>query len=202
MPIIYFSDNSSTVPDHVQTLLRGNHVGREIAQNGPNGGGGAIFGDADYWNDRPFGLDPKKHQFTKIADIWYCLAHADYQPKDFAKAEQVGGESVRLGDHAWIIPKVSELPRVVSLNSSGEWTLSAVRKEHRPFYDAAQHVWKQIVEGKLTNQEMWNFCCTALAVNYRIGKPEVGLLQLLDESSGQDIIRVALGIRGKDDGDN
>ena len=199
MPILYFTDDQSSVPSHVQSLFR-RHVGRDIIAHGPNGGAGKLYGDAAYWQDRHFGLDAERHKFTKIGNLWYCLAESDYQPKDLAKAELVDGESIELAGKQWTVPLFSSLPKTLTLTESGNWLPSGYRPEHRDFANASIDVWNKIKANELSNGDMWDYCCLALGVNYKVRREEVSILGLLDDDSAESILIAALGLERKDDG--
>jgi len=135
-------------------------------------------------------------------------------PADLAREKQLDGHWVELGDrHRWLVPVarmrsgVANVPRRVRLGAGGEKTLTIV-----PAYEAlwaeACAFWGEWIAaldpdvpaaGEFTwvgrskagavatrLDRCFDLTCTALAVNYRVGPPEISLLGLVDSENAAD----------------
>ena len=117
-------------------------------------------------------------------------------PEDLCRVQQVPGHFARLDDGGdWLIPCArvfpsgTRLPRTLRMDDSGELTLD-VKPEYRAFAAQAETLW-DVVAGtfkvdsgspaapEMNYLQLFDVAAAALAINYRIGRAEIGALELL-----------------------
>lgn len=109
------------------------------------------------------------------------------EPHDLARLEQYSSLEVMLADgQMWKVPITAHLPRTWGLGVDGAFT-RAVRPEFREYCELSEDVWNSVVMGKESDARVqipkaWDYCCRALALNYRVCPEIVSHLGLIDDS--------------------
>ena len=109
---------------------------------------------------------------------------------------------MRLGDGSdWIIPFVQEwsdgarcsLPIAIK-RFAGKWVLGDVREEYRAIWETAQRFWQTLLDASTSAKNgkfsyefdgLLDFAADLLALNYVIGKEEIGVLELFGTDAAQ-----------------
>ncbi len=125
------------------------------------------------------------------------------------------GKYVDLRDgNAWHIPEAVNLPHVHGLNGDGEFERQ-VSEQYREFWEISKSYAVTFCEAidqlealkssnpKNLNPELviefplaegWEYCCKALAINYRLTPELIDMLGLLDDVGARNIIKVTVGL--------
>lgn len=130
-------------------------------------------------------------------------------PADLARASQLGGHWVEMGDgQRWLAPVARQvigsetgeisgvrcaLPQRLELSESGQWEFGPVVEQYRGLWEIACQ-WFEVLLGAADGAMTMDFddCCDeavrALAVNYRLGRVEAALLGLLTVESVRSVL--------------
>lgn len=181
--------------------------GREVINNGPDGGAGILF----YWEDlgRPDSnarggvfLDSqewKPEQGAATPRFWIGWEKdRKPTPADLERKKMHAGEAVTLCDgNAWTIPLARQLPHVNGLAPGGGF-VRKIKREYAAFYDLAEATLQDFLLGwnpetgqvKWSQEKCWPFSCAALAQNYYLTPEIIDALELLEDESHWQIARV------------
>ena len=183
----------------------------EINNAGPGGRSGTLLTKVDEPVQVRLGFFPDRqswHEQPAGADCWVGL-DKEYPPTpaELAKSARPAGHDVELGDgRVWKVPIIrsplgrdnpgrSQLARDFTYDASGQ--LNSVRQ---PAGDALwelsgiawDHVFSQAEHPTVEMETMVELILGALALNYRLGKPEQQILRLVNSLNWQDAIRALL----------
>lgn len=179
-----------------ERLLGGNVSGLE----GKNGCIVAIKPQVEV--DQIPGYFPDRQTWQKFGD-----QHIGYQtdmkpgPESLRRGSLISGYEVELGDgKVWLAPIIRpfhenvrdwgcSLPMSISLDAAAQRT-SRVVERYRSAWDLSARVADILINGKSGNLlEMYGDAVSALALNYRIGEAEAGMLELFDTRSIEETLR-------------
>ncbi|GMV81365.1 MAG: hypothetical protein AMXMBFR7_25490 [Planctomycetota bacterium] len=154
------------------------------------GGAGALC-----WIETPgvsWSYDPSAQVWTKVsaaevgakADYWIGYAKDELPtPGSLARASMLDGAGIQLGAHPWQVPILKQLPQVVSW-SPGLGLVARRPAEYREIFADTERFF-QVYFGFDENTEGMSFewyvklAVRGLALNYRVGVVEAGLLECL-----------------------
>lgn len=133
-------------------------------------------------------------------DLWLGFpTEAPPDPAFFARAQQVRGHPVRLGDgREWEVPVIravthdTRLPRRMVWDGE-QFAPDAVIRPYEDLYAEAGRMWDDLAgEEQLTIAEEALFAARGLAVNYRLGPAEIGMLGLLTTATEVEAVKAML----------
>jgi hypothetical protein len=201
------------------TSIRAQTSLNELSGKGPGGQSGTLL------QVIPPGEPPMRIGFYPDHQDWHeapagCRAWVgidrEYSPRpaDLVRVADPAGHNVQLGDgHTWKVPIIrepfnkesagrSQLTRDFTFDSSGRlvfvrqssddrlWELSGVAWDH--FFEREK-------QPTLDMEEMVELILGALAINYRIGKPEAQLLRLFNTKTWSPAVEAILDTAFVDD---
>ena len=180
---------------------------------GPVEHSGVVIADKNA--DMKVGYYPGEQTWRKIPKSEaYVGYYADNKPTpgDLARKKQIQGHFVTLGNgNGWLVPTARQyvdegmyrcaLPTIAAVNDDGEWDETEVRSQYVELWNIAQRWWDSLSQS-LAEEEgveddkpvQFNFsdlldsAVSALSTNYKIGKAEASLLELLDVSTAQEVL--------------
>jgi len=171
---------------------------------GPSGGGGVIVGVSS----ERLGFDPTAQTWRKLpgGKFWFGWWNdAPPGPEDLQRTEQLTGHLVKLRDGCkWLVPLARawsdsgyspKIPAALDFDESGQLCRGAVELRYRDLEEAAKQFSEFFFEGGSTTYEaLIGWACTALAVNYRLGRHEALALGLFDDQfiAAQDVLRAVI----------
>jgi hypothetical protein len=177
------------------------YVTREV-DGGPDNKRGVVVSYAE-----STGYYPKKQEWQKIhgADAWVGYDKTNIpKASDLQRISWIDGYYTELGNgEKWIAPRARLADGLPNLPCShdlvdGTWTRGNVVKKHQKLWSVAEKFWSTIEhafdeqEGEesisLSFPEENDFAVIALSANYRIGRTEAAILQLLDDESVSGIL--------------
>jgi hypothetical protein len=174
--------------------------------NGPAGSGVIVSAGA-----QPPDYAPQRQRWMIGKQFWVGLETPDMPPRpaDLEREIGISGVELTLNDsQAWRIPVVRRwnreaLQHVPNLPTSltpelvdGKYTYKRqVSPEYQPIDALAERLWAGFHSNKtLTINQAFADASTLLAVNYRLGEEEAGMLGLLDGDTALAIFMAALDL--------
>jgi hypothetical protein len=178
----------------------------EVCGKGPSGDPGLIVGALPIAGREPprrLGYFADEQIWTKIDEnLWIGVDRAfPPLPAELARKDFFRGYKIKLGDgNEWEIPVIRDfgthaprLPRDMFYDEHGIFT-TRLREEYaaiwekteraaRLFYDA-----KSVEFGAIGLESALDIGLTALALNYRVGKPEQRILRLLTTTNWEEAL--------------
>lgn len=164
--------------------------------SGPGGKTGCIV----CLGDQPPEYSPTRQTWMNAGRFWVGVEQPWPTPEDLVREMGISGHTLRLSDGgAWRVPvlhrwnettctHVPNLPKSVRPRAGGVGIEYVVRPEYQDADALATDLTAGFFAGrKLSADEAFDAAVDVLAVNYRIGPAEVGLLGVLNE---EDILRV------------
>jgi hypothetical protein len=136
------------------------------------------------------------------------------RPKDCERKVMHLGYGVTLrDDQVWTIPAAVNLPHYHGLNGDGEYTRQ-IADEHRDFWHQSEKYAVEFFKAvdqleqlrmhrpdidqsqtvTFTLADAWEFCCRALALNYKLTPELIDLLGLIDDQGMRNIIKSAIDL--------
>lgn len=177
--------------------------------SGPGGKAGTFFtvaGRGERGAPELAGVDWSRVRWAEIPGSPASLGLLEGElpgPEDLARAEQVDGHLVELGDGAqWLVPVVrrirggTSLPRALKWQGK-EWVEGDVRPAYRSLWAAGLRLWDSAIakiDGPITLTEETSTAVTALAVNYRLGPAEASELGLLDSRTAGTLLLALIDV--------
>lgn len=156
-------------------------------------------------------------QRDAAASCWLgCWCEQTHAPANYAREKQFDGERIRLADGSqWIVPRIREfretdqdspfsvrycLPRSLTYDpETGAFAAGQVVHQYRAIADEAvaigEAVHSQLIgtgSAALEQGRIDRFAGGVMRLNYRLDVPELGLIELLDETTLTQIVRAAL----------
>lgn len=133
------------------------------------------------------------------------------RPEDVQRPERIAGHPVRLADgNEWVVPVCGprhhaasdgkkhpnawiSLPHTYALGDQGE-AISRVSRRFESVCEASERWWDR-VQAKVwgTDGEVLDYAASLLGLNYRVGRAEIGHLELLDTPTAIRAVQVSLG---------
>ena len=192
-----------------------------VAARGPDGGEGVVVADdATLPNARRVGYYPDAQEWIDGGYYWVGVyREARPGPLELARPRAIAGSWLRLRDgNEWLVPIARQwtetdgemdwrcpLPGRAKFHR-GSWQREGISERYAPLWEAACRWWdtlragiaRQGEESEEAAELIVNFdglmeaATTALAVNYRIGEAECGLLDLLDETEAAEVMNVTV----------
>ncbi len=149
---------------------------------GPDGHRGTLL----YWHDGSvdsFGYFPDSQEWDKCAKgktyeqgafwIGYTIGRP-VEPHDLLKREYHDGTAVTLNDgNEWLIPSAGMLPKVWGIDQETGTPCAKYDERFREFCEESEKYAESICsmseDGSATvSADWWQYCLTALSINYRI----------------------------------
>lgn len=174
--------------------------------HGPDGKMGCVFG---LGASHP-AYDSKAQRWAQGPGFWVGVEDAPPMPEDLVREVGIEGPEIRLADgNAWRVPRihrwdvdlsqhVPNLPKaIVPVPSApGEYRCETrVKAEYAKVDEIARRTFAGFVEERsVTIESMFADAVAILAVNYRLGMEEAGLLGLLDTETAQTILEAAIDL--------
>jgi hypothetical protein len=181
-------------------------VSADFSGAGPGGTQGCVFGvDSErlgYYPDRQTWLKIPKGSGSHQLYVGFWK-NARPGPEDLRVEEPLRGRPVKLRDgNEWTIPIArawsdsegnegwyQALPGILTLSETNEWVSGGVEQRYAGLWEIACAYWNEIWQRTPDAKGEIRFdfhgahdaAIAALAANYRIGRPEAGLLGLLDD---------------------
>lgn len=133
---------------------------------------------------------PRIQKWTQIGQqLWIGVERDNpVTPDGISRLQRYVSMTVMLADkQQWEIPVTARLPRTWGVGLDGSFTRQ-VRPEFRDYCEMSEAVWNDIVLGKSEDGERvqipraWEYCCRALALNYRVSPEIVSYLGLIDDT--------------------
>lgn len=151
---------------------------------------------------------------------WHRAPRADYlvgwwtedppTPTGLQRIDGLAGHAVQLGDEQeWIVPVAvlceggNNLEQALTLGDAGELVANVAGK-HARIWEHALRVRDNAFIGmglrergdvpELTEREEWDYAVEALALNYRVGAPEVSLLHLLTTTTMRAVLMAVVDV--------
>jgi hypothetical protein len=153
----------------------------------------------------------KDNVTTHWIGVWKA---APPTPEDLRHAELVDGNSLKLGEHEWVVPVIhpplqTTLPRIFRMTGTGptmepEPKYRELQTESVGFFEwvanmgAKPETEEQRAEAMKrtpTWGETFGYCARVLGVNYRIGMWELGALGMLNTNNARDVVFYSLGLK-------
>lgn len=101
------------------------------------------------------------------------------RPDDLAREKRFAGSDIVLEDgNSWRVAAVEQLPHLLGIDAAGD-VVETVRADYREFYEAANQVFTWLANDAIPHADGFDFCCRALAVNYRLNRDVIDFLGLL-----------------------
>lgn len=177
-------------------LAEGNPQGVPLA--GPAGMGGMFFWPKLDGRDCFDGFDLGKQTWRDCGKFWLGWETGrPVHPEAIGWRKQYLSLPVVLADgNAWQIPIAGRLPRNWGCDSAGKLQLS-LKPEFAEFCQLAERVFVAITsagqgEQDLELPEAWDYCCQALALNYRTCPQIIAALGLLDDTNFLDVLAATI----------
>lgn len=191
-------------------LLRAGEPGptwTEVIGRGPNGSAGMIATWTIYNKpeaDPILGYYSDRQTWTECRQFWFGIENdRPPLPADLQYRRTIGGQRILLADEQyWLVPHATRLPHKHALDkTTGKWVRVPAAR-YRRFYDRTQANMvlmfealdlQDWLEGRVKTEELPNepvrftvsdgadFCCEALAINYRLTPEIIDCLELLDD---------------------
>lgn len=184
-------------------VSRGEYLTHQIAQldHGPDGKSGCVVATGDI----PPGYDPARQTWADAGGYWVGLEQPWPAPEDLIREMGIGGHQLQLSDgkvwkvpvlHRWDESKlchVPNLPKTMRPRAGG----GGVEYVVRPEYEAADALAEELAAGFFANRtvqadEAFDRAVKVLAVNYRIGPFEAGLLGVLNDADILKVLAIAI----------
>jgi len=148
-------------------------------------------------------------------------------PDDLAREQVLPGDFVELGGRLWQVPIVrglaeeedrlvyfNRLPKQATLDDDGNWVRSGAVGKYEHLWPIACRWWDAIhdvaIEAEEASEgdekkervfvefaELYDSATEILTTNYRLGRAEVDLLNLLDDQAAAEILNVAVDLKTK-----
>lgn len=178
---------------------------RSVVNRGPDGGRGVVLqaipaaGQA-----HRVGYFPDEQHWTQLAaenpedlPLWWGWNHqAPVTPEDLRRPGALPGHDVRLGQHVWTVPIIRRggirpaLPQTLT-RRNGRLELR-LRKEWESVWAVAGRAWDLLTTVQSAEwDEVYDLCRQILAVNYRVGDPELELLAAVDTENFREVLQAA-----------
>lgn len=223
---LYYVPGEQSRPD--QGKLSHAFEGKPIArgcQKGPDGGRGFVYidqhadaGKVGYYDDRQEWIE------VPYLGCWIGR-YKDDPPKesDLRRGKMLQGKPLSWRGEHWQVPVARSFQeqdgQVVptwhlsvhfKINyETGEWDVGQVQEEYRPLWDAALKYWDfwfhvnvdtEEEEGSfnLATGEVADLASLALGVNYRVGKAELSMLELLSVETCSQIMGIVIDLESMD----
>lgn len=197
--------------------------------NGPDGNGGVVVGFAKAGTEVIVRYKPKEQSWRQLPSppnapsgglpCWVGMyAQQRPEPGGLMRSQPLAGHGVTLGDGAdWIVPvargAIEEdgelrwyhaLPRVTTLDESGDWIEGDVAVEYAELWSIASRWWDalqnavQTPMGDDTIRVEFDFqgandaAVRVLQTNYRLGRVEIAMLGLFRTGSAREILNASV----------
>jgi hypothetical protein len=186
-----YTSRGSQLPDRL--LSQHDSKPQEIEFGmGPDGAAGTFH----FWvdNSRPHTLmqivyNPKIQDWTQISQTLWIGVEKDrpVEPTGIERLEQYISLPVTLADgQLWKVPITARLPRTWGVGLDGSLQRN-IRPEFREYCELSESVWNMIVNEQYGDDRVqlpraWEYCCRALALNYRVTPAIVSHLGLIDDT--------------------
>lgn len=219
--VIYIPGGRGYSPEQLDAVglagLREGSIELAEALPGPDGNNGVIVawshpGKPTVFDADRFTWHPAVPEGELAAGRYFMgLPNEGVCPADIVRKETYPGWFVPLfAGHKWNIPAAAQLPHRHALDAQGQHTRKIVER-FQAYWDQSQQYAAQIFAaadqllaaaaetgqdpGELTTKftlaDTWNFCVTALSINYRLNADLVSLLGGLDDNQMANICKAA-----------
>lgn len=190
-------DVFADVPQEQQPL-------QELPGRGPGGLAGCLLCYTTPKGDIPrrWGYYHKEQSWTPVGDgslLWIGVDTAEPPtPEGMARRKQYGGYLVTIGDHEWQVPVIRRPDGTTELPCSMLW--DATGKLIEPIKPAYEACWREFEEAakwyyegvSLDLSRGLELAVKALSLNYRFGRNEQNVLQVIDREMMQTILALTV----------
>lgn len=183
---------------------------REVTNRGPNGGAGVVVGRGE------LGYYPDRQTWSPWTKFWVGTGRELPSAADFARETQISGKHVVINGNSWLIPKarhfeliegrlqgVCNLPTKFRYDQDLEtWIPDSVKSSYEELwalsigYMDAMLLAAEGNESKVEFNSFDRLFELALQTNYRIGVPEIDVLELYDSESARAVLDTVIDIDG------
>lgn len=179
-----------------------------FVEHGPDDKPGAIFAWHVVSLTNPdavparFGYEPRLQEWTPLRAGAFYFGQEPARPITptcIARVKTYPGLPAMLGDgQEWEIPKTELLPKVWGVDDDGEFSLRIAPK-FREYCALSERVFCNFYEqsqdpaaGDIVLPEAFEYCCRALALNYRLTKDVISWLGLIDDGNFVNILMASI----------
>lgn len=208
--LIYLPGKTGSSPQHLVDAGLGGLVGSnaltfeagDVLAHGPDGGHGLVCRFVD-------GKHPERAARLGVFDgqEWtHCTARGCWfgrsgpiAPEDLARPSQYDSLPAKLADgQEWRVPIAREMPHRWGLDAQGVFCRK-VRSEFEGYFQRASEYFAALLgmqaEEARQFENVWSFCCQALALNYLVTPELVDWLGLIDDVSVKELLYAATEFR-------
>lgn len=175
----------------------------QVHARGPDGMSGLIVAPhpADGRETEP-GFYPDRQTWEKWTDaLWIGTSNEHPPTPDTLRREAlISGYEMRLGDdQIWQVPTLrrpsgaSNLPQTLSKTAAGELQMRIV-PSYAAFWGLAGKIWDAFAKNTVDFDAGYDWCVELLALNYRVGRAEVGRLGLVSTENCIPILGAAIDL--------
>lgn len=168
--------------------------GEVTGSGGPDGNHGKVYA----LGDTVCGYYPDTQEWRKCGAFWLGWYRDETPgPQVLERNELIGGHRVKLCDgNEWLVPVARSfpngtcLPERILIGPDGEW-IKEIIPEYVAMSQKAEVIWKSAEStGEFTEtfEESADMALMALSINYRIGRHEVGALELFTTQNLSDVL--------------
>jgi hypothetical protein len=197
---LYFVPHGQRLPAEIEQRLEGCKHERRVLGAGPGGTPGMLYGGRTY-GEISLGYYPADQTWRQSGQVWIGAATDSMPtPADLQRSHVLPGTPVTLAGLDWLIPTARSwneggsysitLPRKADISPDGEWTMGDIVQRYQSLWQACCKYWDWYTnQTTLTNADLFEMSCQALASQYQVGKCECVMLGLIDEESSHLIMR-------------
>ncbi|MBI9016895.1 MAG: hypothetical protein JEZ07_06495 [Phycisphaerae bacterium] len=212
---LYFIEGQSQLPTESQLVelglghLVGCALGTNPANKGPNDSGAGLIFAVD-GAVHPIMLVPDKQKWIKT-DKYAVGYYVDMIPcrDDLLSGANWPGHAVMMNDgNDWIIPPFRYLPNFLEYDPAQGQLMRQPLKKYQPMAKQVERLWldyfydtgidenyqKPQDHESFTESQQLQLCADFLAINYRVGIIELGLLQLLGDKQMELSLKAILDL--------
>jgi hypothetical protein len=173
---------------------------------GPDGKHGTFFFWSDNWNldaGVTLGYSEAIQEWQRAPGGKFWVGwekERPVRPCDIRRRTLHHGLPVTLNDGSqWHVPITAALPRTWGVTDDGDFC-KRIKPEFREYCELSERVFNQIFRGTVEEgkdagvvlTEGWDFCCRALALNYRLTPELITVLGLIDDQNAVAIMSASI----------
>lgn len=142
--------------------------------------------------------EPEQQDWHQLSDaLWVGLAKdAPPTPLELVRKNAVPGHNVELRGNVWVIPVLRSVQQRTTLPEVPRWVNGSmtltVRQEWRSLWEQSARMWDIVTSLDASLQEVLELAADVLAANYRVDRALLGVLEILDTSNWEAVLRAAV----------
>lgn len=204
--LYYRPGDSQRFPPELAYAFDKPPLAHQVVANGPDGGGGQVFASGTQPHRVGVYHDQQIWQQIPGGNLWIGWYRDDLpKPVDLLRSKPIAGRDVVLGDgNPWTVPiaiafiddgdgllhRQCLLPQRMAIGDDGAWTVGDVVAKYAALYEVAKSWWDR--DEGVTIATATDWCCTALATNYKLSATEASVLGLFDTDTHKQILDVVI----------